>query len=230
MAATMPTGKRIQSGFTYLFVLMLIALIGMGLAAAGSLWHTDAQRAREAKLLFIGDQYRQAIRSYYELYPAQPRLPQSIDELLEDSRRPDTIRHLRRAYRDPFTGGEFALIRSPDSKGIVGVNSTVTGRPFKTSGFLPEDASFVGAANYADWRFVFMPPATSGDQGGTLSATASSQSDTASATNSSPPDTATATPPPSSGVEVPGEHQAATVRCRNSLITLQQYQQNGCPH
>jgi type II secretory pathway pseudopilin PulG len=37
----MPTGKTTQSGFTYLFVLMMIALIGMGLAAAGILWRTE---------------------------------------------------------------------------------------------------------------------------------------------------------------------------------------------
>jgi type II secretory pathway pseudopilin PulG len=156
----MPTGKAAQSGFTYLYVLMLIALIGMSLAAAGTLWHTDAQRARETELLFIGAQYRQAIRSYYALDPAQPRLPQSVDELLEDKRRPNIVRHLRRAYRDPLTGGELVPIRSPDTQGIVGVVSQATGRPFKIAGFLPEDEAFSGAASYADWRFVFSLPAT----------------------------------------------------------------------
>jgi type II secretory pathway pseudopilin PulG len=154
----MPTGKAAQSGFTYLYVLMLIALIGMGLAAAGTLWDTDARRAREAELLFVGDQYRQAIRSYYELEPAQPRLPRSIDELLEDNRRPDIVRHLRRAYRDPLTGEELILIRAPDSQDIVGVASKATGQPFKHAGFQPEDEGFTGAARYAEWRFVFSPP------------------------------------------------------------------------
>ena len=134
----MPTGKPAQSGFTYLFVLMLIALIGMGLAAAGTLWRTESQRDREADLLFIGDQYRQAIRSYYELDPAQPRLPQSIDDLLEDNRRPDVVRHLRRAYRDPLTGGAFALIRDPETRGIVGVYSPAPGRPFQDCGIFSE--------------------------------------------------------------------------------------------
>ena len=157
-AAPMPTGKSAQSGFTYLYMLMLIALIGMGLAAAGTLWDTDARRAREAELLFVGDQYRQAIRSYYELEPAQPRLPQSIDELLEDNRRPDIVRHLRRAYRDPLTGGALILIRAPGSQGIVGVASPATGQPFKHAGFQPEDEGFTGAARYAEWHFVFSPP------------------------------------------------------------------------
>jgi type II secretory pathway pseudopilin PulG len=160
----MPTGKSAQSGFTYLYVLMLIALIGMGLAAAGTLWRTDAQRAREAELLFVGDQYRQAIRSYYELDPALPRLPQSIDDLLEDNRRPDVVRHLRRAYRDPLTGDELVPILAPDTQGIVGVVSQATGRPFKIAGFLPEDAAFSGAAGYVDWRFVFSLPSTPAQQ------------------------------------------------------------------
>jgi len=150
----MPTGKSAQSGFTYLFVLMLVVLIGMGLAAAGTLWHTESQRDREIELLFIGDQYRQAIRSYYELDPAQPRLPQSIDDLLEDNRRPDTVRHLRQAYRDPFTGGPLALIHDPDTQGIVGVYSTAPGRPLKTAGFSAKDEAFSKAKSYAEWRFV----------------------------------------------------------------------------
>ena len=160
----MPTGKPGQQGFTYLFVLMLIALIGMGLAAARSLWHTDAQRAREVELLFVGDQYRQAIRSYYEFDQAQPRLPQSIDELLEDRRRPEIVRHLRRAYRDPFTGGAFMLIRDPDTQGILGVASQSTATPFKTAGFPSENASFADTASYAEWRFVFKPPVTQAKQ------------------------------------------------------------------
>jgi type II secretory pathway pseudopilin PulG len=155
----MPTGKSAQSGFTYLFVLMLIALIGMGLVAAGTLWSTEVKREREIELLFIGEQYRQAIRSYYERPGQPPRLPQSIDELLEDRRDVEIARHLRRAYRDPFTGKEFVLIRSPDAQGITGVHSPSNGRPLKISGFSAENSAFAEAARYADWQFVFTAPA-----------------------------------------------------------------------
>jgi len=153
----MPTGKPAQSGFTYLFVLMLITLIGMGLAAAGTLWHIDAQRAREAELLFIGDQYRQAIRSYYELDPAQPHLPQSLDDLLEDNRRPGIVRHLRRAWRDPLTGRPFALIREPDTQGITGGCRPAPGQPFRNAEFAAKDEAFKDAKRYAEWRFIFSP-------------------------------------------------------------------------
>ena len=154
----MRTGRPAQSGFSYLFVLMAIALIGFGLAAAGTLWRTEAQRAREAELLFIGDQYRQAIRSYYTFDSALPRLPASIDELLEDRRRTAVVRHLRRAWRDPITGDPFVLIHEPDGQGIVGVHSASTATPFKIAGFTLADETFGGAKSYAEWRFEFKPP------------------------------------------------------------------------
>ena len=155
----MQAGKTAQSGFTYLYVLLLIALIGMGLAGTGTLWRTDAQRAREAELLFVGDQYRQAIRSYYELDPGQPRLPQTLDDLTGDNRRTTPVRHLRRAYRDPVTGGEFVLIRAPETQGILGVHSAASAAPLKTAGFAAENETFTNAASYSEWRFVFTPSA-----------------------------------------------------------------------
>lgn len=155
----MLSGRASQRGFSYLFVLMLIATIGLGLGAAGSLWQTHAQRAREIDLLFVGEQYRQAIRSYYELDPGQPRLPQTLDDLTGDNRRPTPVRHLRRAYRDPMTGGEFVLIRAPDTQGILGVHSAASAAPLKTAGFAAENETFTDAASYREWRFVLTPPA-----------------------------------------------------------------------
>ncbi len=154
----MRTGKAAQRGFAYLFVLMAIALLGLGLAAAGTLWRTESQREREAELLFVGAQYRQAIKSYYERIPGQPRLPRSIDELLEDERTEPPARHLRRAWRDPF-GGELRLIEAPDNSGIVGVASASTLHPFKQAGFPAEFSDFAGAGSYAAWQFVFAFPA-----------------------------------------------------------------------
>jgi type II secretory pathway pseudopilin PulG len=148
-----------QSGFTYLFVLILIALIGAGLGAAGTLWRTNAQRAREVELLFIGNQYRQAIQSYYELDRSAPRFPPSIDDLLEDPRQPVPVRHLRRAWRDPLTGETFDLITAPDGGGISGVASRSTAKPLKQSRFDPQDEAFADAASYTEWQFVFTPAA-----------------------------------------------------------------------
>mgnify|MGYP004707190439 CR=1 FL=1 len=56
-------------GFTYLAVLLIVALMGIALAATGELWHTVATRQKEAQLLYVGDRYRRAIGRYYQHGP-----------------------------------------------------------------------------------------------------------------------------------------------------------------
>jgi hypothetical protein len=82
------------------------------------------------------------------------RLPENFAELLEDPRFPDTVRHLRRAYPDPMTGGEWELLKGPDG-GIVGVVSLSEGVPFKRAGFPAIYIQFGEAENYRDWVFRF---------------------------------------------------------------------------
>jgi type II secretory pathway pseudopilin PulG len=65
MARPTPTGSRLrgrtQRGFTLLGLLFLLAGMGVAMAALGTMWHTASQRDKERDLLFVGDQYRQAI-------------------------------------------------------------------------------------------------------------------------------------------------------------------------
>lgn len=147
---------RGQGGFTYLGLLLAVALLGAGLAATGSLWSAQAQRERESELLFAGDQIRQAIKRYYEEAPlGQPnRFPQRLDDLLLDRRWPTLRRHLRRVYLDPATGADWALVPAPGG-GILGVHSRSTAVPFRRTGFGRLDAGFEDAATLADWRFVY---------------------------------------------------------------------------
>lgn len=187
----MPNGRAQQRGFSFIFVLLLLALLGLGLAAAGSLWQTDARRAREVELLFVGSQYRDAIRKYYELDANQPRLPQSLDDLLLDDRRPTPLRHLRRAYPDPVTNEPFELVRSPDGGGIVGVRSRSQAAPLKLAGFAPENAAFSEAQTYADWTFVFTPRAAAPARTGAPTAPGSPAG---SPPNGSPPAPPSGTP------------------------------------
>ena len=154
MAASMPTGKTAQAGFTYLGVLLLIATSGMALGAAGQLWSTQALRDRERELLWVGGQYAQALRSYYRASPGLAQYPHSLEELLEDSRFPNLKRHIRRLYPDPVTGtDDWGLVRSIDGR-ITGVYSRSQGVPLKQSGFAAQWAGFEGLGHYADWQFV----------------------------------------------------------------------------
>src|SRR5687767_15501109 len=63
MAGRMGTGR--QAGFTYLAALFMAAALGAGLVAVGETWSHARQREKEAELLWIGEQFRQAIALYY---------------------------------------------------------------------------------------------------------------------------------------------------------------------
>ena len=67
---------------------------------------TVAQREREADLLFIGEQFRRAIESYFLAAPPDRRtLPAHLDDLLADTRSAGPHPTIRRSTRAPFTDG-----------------------------------------------------------------------------------------------------------------------------
>jgi type II secretory pathway pseudopilin PulG len=154
----MASGRR-QGGFTYAALLLAVAVIGIGLAAAGQSWSTAAQREREAELLFIGDQYRRALESYWKMSPGPVKtLPTSVGQLLLDDRFPQPVMHLRRAYVDPMAGEDFRLIKTGNV--IVGVHSRSKDIPVKQANFPERYAQFESAGSYQQWRFIFTPPRT----------------------------------------------------------------------
>lgn len=146
-------------GFTYLAVLVIVAIMGILLAAGGQVWQQSAQREKEKELLFVGNQFRQAIGLYYQRTPGAVKLyPRRLEDLLLDPRYPAKQRYLRKIFRDPMTGeAKWGLVPAP-SGGFSGVYSLGQGEPLKTSDFRPADQSFAGSSRYADWRFVYTPP------------------------------------------------------------------------
>ncbi len=156
----MRTGRSLQDGFTLIGLLFVIAALGVGMAALGAVWHTVAQREKERELLFVGDQYRRAIEAFWRmpLPEGMPRrLPREIGELLEDPRFPYTVRHLRRAWRDPMTGDpQWGLVRDADG-GILGVHSLSEAEPFKRDGFSAAYLHFAEAQTCRDWIFRIDP-------------------------------------------------------------------------
>ena len=150
-----PNLTPISRGFTYLGFLLFIAVSGAGLVAYSEIASHTAQREKEAELIFRGEQYRDAIASYYK---KEQRYPQALAELLEDKRYPMPVRHLRRLYRDPLTGEEeWGLVEAPGG-GVMGVYSRAHGEPIKTGNFSPKNQEFAEAQSYADWKFVHSPP------------------------------------------------------------------------
>ncbi len=150
---------RRQRGFTYLTALFFVALLATGLALAGEVWETSARREKEAELLFVGNQYRNAIRLYYESTPGGvKRYPRTLEELLSDSRSPAVRRHIRKLYPDPLGGKEWGVVKAPDG-GVGGVYSQSSAKPLKTGNFKLRDAGFESAKTYSDWKVVYSPAA-----------------------------------------------------------------------
>lgn len=107
-----------QRGFTYLSVVILVAVIGLVGAASLRLGVTMQRAGAEEELLRIGAEYSDALQSYAAATPpGQPTFPPSMKELLKDPRFPQVRRHLRRIYVDPVTGkAEWGLLRAGISK------------------------------------------------------------------------------------------------------------------
>ena len=152
-----------QKGFTYLGVMIIVTVMGMGLAAFGTIYSQTAQRDKEAELLFVGEQFRQAIGSYYKTGPGG-QYPKKLEDLVEDKRFPMPVRHLRRIYPDPITGSiDWGIVQTPDKAGIMGVFSRSEEKPIKQGNFSPTQ-EFDDAENYTKWTFVYTPPSTTQPQ------------------------------------------------------------------
>ena len=107
-----------QAGFTYLWVLMAIAVLGVGLTAVSAVWVSAVQREQKEQFEWIGQQYVQAIGSYQQV--GQGVYPRNLEDLLED-RRVGLRRHLRQVYPNPFTAKvDWEMVRGVDG-GVRGV-------------------------------------------------------------------------------------------------------------
>ena len=147
-----------QSGFTYLGVLLLVAIMGAVLAATATVWHTLAQRDKERELLYIGHEFRAAIGLYYERTPGVAKqFPKKLEDLLEDKRQTNLARYLRKRYIDPLTASkEWGRVPGPGGT-ILGVYSLSHAVPIKSGNFEEADKDFEGASSYQDWKFIYTP-------------------------------------------------------------------------
>ena len=142
-----------NAGFTYIGLLLFIAIIGIGLSVAGLSWQYQVRTDKELQLLFVGGQFRAAINNYYESTPSASKVyPLSLNDLLLDKRMPNIKRNLRQIYLDPMTGNaDWGLVTQQGR--IVGIYSSSTLKPIKNKGFSVADAKFSVAASYQDWIF-----------------------------------------------------------------------------
>jgi hypothetical protein len=148
--------RRNEAGFSFLWTLLLVAFLALGVTVGVEVDSTLAQRERERELLSIGRQFRTAIGRYYEttLTAGRREFPATLDDLLQDNRAPGIKRHLRKVFVDPMTGKpEWGLVRVGGR--IVGVHSLSNKVPIKQDGFDLEDMSFRGKPEVSGWVFAY---------------------------------------------------------------------------
>jgi uncharacterized membrane protein YgcG len=122
--------KRAQKGVVYLWALFAVTVAGVVLAGTGQMWQIKAQREKEQELLFIGDQFRKAIMSYYNNPLTGVRqYPEKLEDLLEDKRGAVPIRHLRKIYIDPMTRDDEwgVIIEEPPQQQTTGPQTGAQG-------------------------------------------------------------------------------------------------------
>jgi len=148
------TKRRHAAGFTYLGLLLLVAVMGIALTVVSQVWQTTQQRDKEDELLCVGDQMRRALTAYAASAAGGQRYPQRLEDLLKDPRFPVPRRYLRKIYADPITGrAEWGLVKGPGDV-IMGVYSLSEEEPLKKSEFSLADRAFEGKTKYSEWVFV----------------------------------------------------------------------------
>ena len=92
-------------GVVLLTLMIALVLAGIALMGALDVWSMARQRSREQELLFVGDQYQQAIRAAFgEVRPAlvaQSRARESYEaESAREAALTETLRLARRRYQN----------------------------------------------------------------------------------------------------------------------------------
>jgi type II secretory pathway pseudopilin PulG len=143
-------------GFTFLAVMATVMIVGISLSVTAYQWKTISKREKEKELLFRGNAIRSAIAQYVSGDPLR-RYPHSLDDLVKDPRTPQTVRHLRKLYKDPVNNEEWDFIMDAASGGIAGVHSKSKDKPLKTANFKGPDRCFEGKTEYREWLFAVNP-------------------------------------------------------------------------
>lgn len=146
-----------QAGFTYLGLIIFVAIVGLVGAATLKVGSLLQRAAAEEELLEIGAAYSAALDSYAAATPrgATP-YPPSIKELLKDPRFPGVRRHLRKVFVDPLTGkAEWGIeYLGGGEVGIVAIHSLSEAQPLKIANFDSRFRGLDGKEKISQWRFT----------------------------------------------------------------------------
>ena len=152
----MRTGRPLrQAGFTYLWLLAALAVIGIAMSAVGPLWAQQRQREREAELTRTGMLYVAALEDYYRMSSGSvPHFPAAPDELLLDLRFNANVRHLRQFYDDPAAPGQPLVWIRNDRNELIGVRSSSIDKPLRIVAWTDGRHTVPAGEHYSDWTFL----------------------------------------------------------------------------
>lgn len=161
-------GKRRDGGFTYLSLIILVAIIGLVSASTLKLGAVLQRSRAEQQLLDIGAAFSDALQSYADATPAGfPPQPPSLKELLKDPRFPGVRRHLRKLFVDPMTGNaEWGVVYLGDKLGVLAVYSLSDAKPVKIGNFPARFEGLAGKQKISEWRFAATGKAVPGTGAG----------------------------------------------------------------
>ncbi|MDT8997656.1 type II secretion system protein [Paucibacter sp. APW11] len=135
-------------------MLLLVALMGLGMAAVGPLWAQQTQREQEAELLRVGGLYAAAIEAYRDGSPGLAKeYPARLEDLLDDRRFIGLTRHMRRLYPDPMMPSRpWGTVLDAAGR-IRAVYSQGAERPLQRQTIELGMARLPVADHYSDWKF-----------------------------------------------------------------------------
>jgi type II secretory pathway pseudopilin PulG len=141
--------RRSEEGYVMLYLLLMVALMGIVALAVMVPIKFDLRRDQEQEMIHRGVQYSRAIRNYYKKFGRYPTR-------LEDLDNTNNLRYLRKHYKDPLTGKDFKLLHYGDpglsmsgsigGGGIAGAN-TVGQMNGASSGNSPGNSAFGGSGS-----------------------------------------------------------------------------------
>lgn len=145
-------------------LLVALAVMAVLMSVAMPVWKHDARRAKEAELVWRGQQYVRAIRLFQARTGA---LPPSIDALVSGH-------YLRKAYKDPITNDDFQILNAgaqapgqagPGTVGSISQPGSAFGSQTVMGGAVigvvsksKEESILVyqGRTHYNEWTFTYV--------------------------------------------------------------------------
>lgn len=93
-----------QQGAVYLWCLIGIVLLSLGLGRSLEVYSTQKKREKEEEQRYILNLYEKAIKNYYYNSPGEvKKWPEKLEDLLRDPRYVTPKRYIRKLYNDPLT-------------------------------------------------------------------------------------------------------------------------------